>query len=115
MLKEPRQIGMADFSNKHDVVELTINWSDAVKDCEYIKIKIGKEEAVLRREHLMGFMFMIGTSEDQRALIPSKIEEVKMLERLIGITATKDIHKGEKINVRVSIPVSLGENYNSIK
>ncbi len=104
MITDPRQIGLADFSNNHPVVEFMVNWNDKVQNCEYVKIKIADEEAVLRREHLSGLLFMIGTDKEQRDLIPQRIEQVNRFETILGITATKDIRKGEKINVRVSIP-----------
>lgn len=104
MIKEPRQLGLSDFSNNHPVVEFMVNWNDKVQNCEYVKIKIDKEEAILRREHLAGLIFMLGTDEEQRKLIPQKVIETNRFETVLGITATKDIRKGEKINVRVSIP-----------
>lgn len=67
----------------------------------------GGKTAVVRREHLHAVLFAIGTEEDQRNLVPQHLTTVRNYETILGITATKDIRKGEKINVSVKIPIPV--------
>ena len=45
----------------------------------------------------------MGTEEQQRKMIPQKISEARYLRTTLGIKATKDIRKGEMINVPVEL------------
>ena len=109
MIDKPRQFALADFSNKQPMVVFSVNWNDFVKGCEYIEIRIGDKKAVVRRQHLNSLMFMMGSTEDQRKLIPVKHQTTTMYETDLEIQATKDIKKDEKINVHVNIPLPREE------
>lgn len=88
-----------------------VNWHPKDKntnECKVVRFTFpdGKQTLV-KREHLHSMLFAIGRPEDQAKLVPSKLETIRNLETVLGIKATKNIEKGEMINVRVKIPIPL--------
>lgn len=93
---------------KHLVME--VNWSKKkeVAGCKLIKlIYPNGDTAVVKREHLNQVLFALGNPEDQRRLIPQKVETVHWRPMRLSIKAEKDIRKGEEIvlpRVMISVP-----------
>lgn len=89
---------------------MEVNWEDHERSnhCKLIKVTFpdGKETYV-KREHIHSMLFAISNETQQAQIIPYKQETIRNLETMLGITATKNIQKGEKINVRVKIPIPL--------
>lgn len=112
MLKTHEQIRLPD-ENKENHLLLEVNWNPKDKASNHSKlIRVlfpDGTTATIKREHFIAFCFAIGSEEDQQALIPQKVTSVRNYETMLGITATKNIAKGEKINVRVKIPIPVSE------
>lgn len=90
-----------------------VNWSDAedVRDCQMIKIGIPKDAKsfVIKKEELNAITFAMGNRQEQMKMIPQVETRSRHYETVLGITATKDIKKGEKIVVPVSISLPTFE------
>ncbi len=90
-----------------------VNWDlndKSTNECKVIKFTFPNgDTAYVKKEYLNSLMFIIGTAEEQRKLIPQKVTEVRMYQTMLGITANKNIMKGEKINVTVKIPIPSEE------
>ena len=112
MLMEHEKIRIPDIGKERDLV-LEVNWNPKDKrtnECKVIRLHYPDGSmATVKREYLHAVLFAIGTEEQQRKLIPQTITRVKNYETTLGITASKDIMKGEKINVRVKIPLPAME------
>lgn len=67
-------------------------------------------ETTVKREHLISMLFTFGTEDQQRNMIPQRITEQTFYKTVLGIKATKDIAKGEMINVPVQIPLPTREH-----
>ena len=110
MIKNHAQIRIPD-ENKEKHLELEVNWApkdEKSNDCKLIRAHYPDGTiALFRREHLNAFLFAIGTEENQRDLIPQKLTSIRNYETILGITAHKRIEKGEKINVKVKIPIPI--------
>jgi len=114
MLKEPARIVIPDKGGKNDIT-IDVNWNPEDKesnDCKVLKLTYpDKKTAFIDRDKLMSFLFMVGTPDQQRDLIPQTLTMVREYQTVIGIKATKDIRKGEDIVVPVKfdIPISKEE------
>lgn len=112
MLKHHEKFRMLDVAKENDFF-MEVNWKpndEKTNECKIVRFTFpdGKE-ALIKREHLHSVLFAIGKAEDQVNMVPQVHETIRNLETVLGITATKDIHKGEKINVRVKIPIPMGK------
>lgn len=111
MIETYEKFRIEDQDKKNDFF-IEVNWSDDkdVKECRILKITFPNgEKAFIKRENLNAMLFAIGRKEDQRKMIPQKIETVHHYKTVLGIKATKDIHKGENINfpVEMTVPCSF--------
>ena len=108
MLSSHEKIKIPDIGKERDLIfEVNFNLKDnRTNECKVIRVHYPDGSmANVKREHLHAFLFAIGTEEQQRKLIPQTTRRSKWYETILGITATKNIAKGEKINVRVKIPL----------
>lgn len=108
MLKTHEKFRLIDENKQNEFfVEVNRNPKDSKSnDCQYIIfVHPNGTETTIKREHLMSMIFAMGTEEQQRQLIPQRITETKFYKTILGIKATKDIAKGEMINVPVQIPL----------
>ena len=92
---------MADVSGRGGEATIEVNWNKLVKHKGYIKIGIDGKEAVLSREHLYAILFIVGSAEEQEKMISPFLKKTHVTKytKVVGITTTKDIKKGETINV----------------
>ena len=87
---------------------MEVNWNgdkdEETNNCKLIKFTFpdGKE-SLMKKEHLTAVLFAIGTAAEQIKMIPQKLTSVKHYETTLGVTAKKDIRKGEKIIFPISI------------
>jgi hypothetical protein len=88
-----------------------VNWNKkdkSSKDCKLIKFTFPNgEEAVVKRELLNSLLFSISRADEQREMIPVKIQPVHWKTVQVSIKATKDICKGEDIIMnpfKISVP-----------
>lgn len=92
---------------------MEVNWNPSdskTNECKLIKLTFPNgESSLVKREHLNAIMFTMGTEEEQRQLTPQTLTRIRNYETTLGITAKKDIRKGEKINVHVKIPIPLSQ------
>lgn len=100
-LGERRTFSVGDISGRGKEVLFDINWNSLVKKKGYIRISIDGHDAVVSREHLWGVLFMLGSAKEQEQMISpfAKKTQVTKYLRMIGVTASKDIQKGELLNV----------------
>jgi len=98
---ERRKFSMADVSGRGGEAVIEVNWNKLVKQKGFIKLTIGEEEIVLSREHLYAILFIVGSAAEQEKMISPFLKKtlVTKYTKIIGITATKDVKKGEFLNV----------------
>lgn len=68
------------------------------------------KEYFIEKEILLGILWVIGNREEQQKMVPQKLTRVKWYETVLGIKATKDIHKGEMINVPIKLTLPAEES-----
>lgn len=112
MIKNHQKFRMIDQRKVNDFFT-EVNWKEEdllTNDCKIIKFTFPNgKEAYIERKHLMEMLFVIGAPDEQIKMIPQTIRRSRHYETILGITATKDIKKGEKINVRVKIALPTVE------
>lgn len=113
MIKTHEQILVPDINRENPLV-VEVNWNPKDKktnECKVVRlIYPNGQTALVKREHLHGVLFSIGREEDQQKLVPQTLTRIRNYETMLGITATKNIAKGEKINVHVKIPIPLTQD-----
>lgn len=111
---ERRKFAMADLSGVGNEVTLEVNWNSLVKRKGFIRIAIEGKEAVVSREHMYALLFIVASAEEQEKMSSPFVTKtnVKKYFKMIGITATQDVKKGELLNVPLEF--SLNPNDDSI-
>ena len=106
MLKTYEKFRLID-ENKQNEFYIEVNRNpkdDKSNDCKLITfIHPNGSETTVKREHLISILFAFGTEDQQKKMIPQKISQVRFLKTVLGIKATKDIKKGEMINIPVDL------------
>lgn len=99
--------------NKKTPFFMEVNWNPKDKKSNQAKIiKVihpDGTETYIKREHFNAFLFAIGKPSEQREMIPQKQQTVRTIETTLGIKATKDIRKGERINVPVKLDIPINQ------
>lgn len=100
-LGERRKFVMADVSGRGREVIFEVNWNNLVKRKGYIKISIDGLDCVVSREHLWSILFMLGSAEEQTKMVTPFMKKTRVTKyfKMLGITTSKDIRKGEMLNV----------------
>ncbi len=99
---ERQKLILSDVSTHGNDIICDINWNKHVRG-QFIKITMGDRVAVVKKDHLFGIMFMLGDEGQQQKLIDkyTKKYPVTKFFKMIGVTTTKDIRKGEMVNIPI--------------
>jgi len=110
MIKDYDKFRIFDKDGK-TLFYVEVNWKDdpAINECKLLKMTPADnpdKHYFVQKEMLMGLLWVIGTNEEQRKMIPGTIKKTRLYESVIGIKAQKDIKKGEMINfpLRLTLP-----------
>lgn len=99
--------------NKEKEFTMEVNWDlkdSKTNECKIVKFTFPNGDvAMVKKEYLHAALFAIGKREEQMKMIPQKDISVKWYETVIGIKATKDIHKGEMINIPIKLSLPTRE------
>lgn len=106
MLTTYEKFRLQDEDKKNDFF-LEVNWeenNEKINECKIIKVIFPNGDvSFIKREYLNSMLFMFGTEDDQRKMIPQTLETVHWRKTVLGVRANKDIHKGEMINFPLEI------------
>ncbi len=114
MIKRYEKFRIED-ENKRREFYAEVNWNDKDEksnNCKLLKFTFPNgDTAVVKKEYLNAILFAIGTEEEQRKLIPQKIQRVKEIEGWFKVKANKDVHKGEELvfPYKLSVPTAEDE------
>ena len=121
MLDQYEKLVWVDADERDTGMRFEVNWApdDAkTNECKVIKMTL-KDGTVhyIKREMLNAFLWLIGTAEDQRKMLPQTIIKTKWYETVVSVKATKDIHKGEEVvfPIKISLPDERREAIQEIK
>ena len=106
---------MLDKGLKNDF-SIEINWAsedEKTNECKVFKfIFPDGKEAFIDKKHLLEILFVAGSVEEKKNMIPMKLQPVHEREVRLSLIAKKDIRKGEAINIKpilISIPCDKSE------
>lgn len=102
MIENKNKVTLPDAMGVNDV-EMEVNWSPLSTD--KVKVKIGDKEAVIERQDLFMFMFVIAKPEQQDALTPVRVTKITKYFKQHRVKVGKDLKKGEELVVNCSIDV----------
>lgn len=111
-LKERRRLALEDISGRGAGVEFEINWNSFSRRKGCILLSIDGKEAVIDRDQLWSIMFILGSAEEQEKLVSPFMRQTKVSKffKMIGITASRDIKRGEFINVPLEFTLNPETN-----
>ena len=89
---------------------------DVDPEDEMIRMRVGKEEKMVRKADLYSFCFIIADAANQDKLTAVKQTEVQHFTRLHRIQLKKDMRKGDVVTTRchISVPVAVVEGLKHI-
>lgn len=110
--KERRQYALHDISGRGQEVVFEINFNSLVRNRGHLKITVGGKTAVVSREQLWSLLFMFGSADEQEKLVSPFMKKTVVTKffKVIGVTAMKDIHKGEMLNVPIEFTLNPETN-----
>jgi len=96
-----RTLVLHDMSGRGSEVLFQVNWNSLVRRKGYIRISVDGKDAVIDRDQLWTILFMLGSAEEQEKLVSPFIKQttVQKFFKMIGIQASRDVKKGEFLNV----------------
>lgn len=96
-----------DLLGKHDV-SMEINFSD---EKDLVKLSIDGKDSIIKISDLFNFVFLIADADQQEKLMPIKTETIRKIVKRHVVRVTRDIKKGEMLNVRceTNVPISIWE------
>lgn len=109
MIKDHEKFKIPDENKRNEMV-FEVNWApndSRTNECKMIKATFPDgTEQLIRREHLHAILFAISDEAGQRKLIPQTISNSRWYETVVGVTAKRDIKKGEEITfpIKLSLP-----------
>lgn len=117
MIKEHRKLSLKDFSGRGNDASFEVNWNTTktVKDCAYIRLKVGDREAVVSRDHLWSLLMLITTEDQQEQMIPTLEIPTKHYSTVVNMQAQADIAKGQIYGVPLTVSVDKRSGAMSIK
>jgi hypothetical protein len=111
MIKTYEKWIMSSLDKKEKFV-IEANWKPddpKTNEGKVFKFTFGNKVAYIDRNDLNQILFTMGDPQSQRKLIPQTIINKKWYETVLGITAQKNIKKGEEIVVKVKIDLPSTE------
>ena len=111
-IRDSRKLVVGDVSGRSKDVIFEVNWNKFSKKRGFIKIAIGDKTAVVDRQQLWGVLFMLGDASEQEKLISPFVKQTKIHKytKMIGITTTRDVRKGEMINTLLQFSLNPENN-----
>lgn len=110
MLDTQEKVIITDLNGKHDV-SMEVNFSSNPDSKDKVRIGIEGSQAVVAIKDLYDFVFLIADAIQQERLMPVKTTTVRKIIKRHIVEVTKDIKKGQKLNVRceTNVPVETIE------
>lgn len=98
--QQNKRIVIPTMSSEDPDLVAEIDWNEHVKG-KYIRLTIGKHRLVIKKEYLLMVLFMLGDEGDQDKLLSPFVKQTKVLKffKLIGVIMTKDVRKGDTMNI----------------
>lgn len=111
-LREKRKMVIGDVSGRGKDVIFEVNWNKMVRRKGFIKLSIDGQQAVVEREQLWTILFMLGSAAEQEKLVSPFMKQTKVSKyyKVIGVTATRDIQKGQLLNVPLEFTLNPETN-----
>lgn len=90
---------------------IDVNWNAHVTPCKVLRLRVGDKETLVDRDQFFALLFLFTTPEQSRAIVAKEMQmnPIKQYSTVLGVTAKKDIHKGEKINIPVTFDIPISE------
>lgn len=92
---------------------IEVNWKpedEKTNECKILKITFPDgTEQLMKKEHLIAVLFALGNAAEQREMIPQKITKVRKFNKMLQVTATKDVQKGEKMIFPYSFEMAVDQ------
>lgn len=107
-----KKMALQDISGHGNDMVFEINWNKFVAKKAYFKITVGDKTSVVSSEQLYAILFMFGSAAQQEKLVSPFFKKTRVSKyfKLIGITAQKDVHKGEMLNVPLEFTLNPETN-----
>ena len=115
MIKSNRKFNLSDIAGRNRDATLEVNWNDMVKDCKYIKLTMNGQTSVISKEDYMFLAFMIADEDEQQTLINPNLTFTENRQTMISVQATRDIAKGDSLNIPVTISTNPKTGYVMLK
>ena len=96
MIKKHAKAEIEDLNEKNPLI-LEVNF-DAEKP-EVIRVTLGDKEAIIDRNKLWQFVYMIVTPDMAEQIVPTKQEEREVFSKQHYVKVTKDLKIGDEVVV----------------
>jgi len=106
MIKGPEKFRLPTIGK--DKVEVFVNWSNAVDNCEYLKMRINnKYDILISKAAILKLALCVGNEEEQDSLIPTKSVQIHQFRKQFTIKVLEDIKAGQEIKFTGSFDVPV--------
>lgn len=101
MIKEHDLLVLKTLEGQDITFEVNYSEDPEIKDCKIFRLKVGELVFHVKRDDLVSLLMVMGDASSQKKLIPTRIKNVKRVERRLHATfkCQKDYRAGEVIEV----------------
>lgn len=110
MIDGYEKLQIVDTGGKPTGLVIDVNWNPAderTNECKVLRLKFPSgEEHFVKKDMFLSFLWLIGSGEEHRKMIPQTITRTRWYESVVSVKAEKDIRKGEAITfpIKLSLP-----------
>lgn len=92
-----------------DKVEMYVNWTKAVDNCGYVKMRINDGDAIMiPKTALIKLAMYLGNEDEQDKLIPTRTVNIREYRKVFTIKLREDLKAGQEVKFvgTFDVPVS---------
>jgi hypothetical protein len=100
---EHKKFGVPDVMSSK-VVTVETNWNEFVGRNQFLKLRFGDEEVIVRNEDLRSILKILAPLVESDEMLTHSKRFYTTRKRLYGIRLTRDYRRGEEIRVEIDVP-----------
>lgn len=99
-----KKFGVASVDGKNSLMTIETNWNEATQHNQYLRLKFGDEEMVIRNEDLRTILKLIAPLEEAEQMLAHSKRFYTRKDYLVKVKASRPYHRGEEITLQLNLP-----------
>lgn len=105
---EYKKFGVGSVTTDGKVLTIETNWNKFVDHNQYIRIRLGDEELVVRNEDLRSILKIIAPLEEASEMLSHSKRFYTRKDYLVKVKTSRPYMRGEEVVLRLNLPERIG-------